>query len=967
MPQRIRRASLLGVLGLIAACGSTRVDAPASFAPAKAAVAGQPAAAPILAGRIDLGDPIPVDPGVRIGTLANGLTYYVRENRMPEQRASLFLVVGAGSVDEDDDQKGLAHMSEHMAFNGTEHFPRQALIDYVESVGMAFGPEVNAFTSLDQTVYMLQVPTDDPELLDTGLRILEDWSHRVTFESGEIDKERGVITEEWRSGLGADERIYNQQMPVLFHGSKYAERHTIGDMDIVASFPHDTIRRFYRDWYRPDLQAVVAVGDFAADSLITRIEALFGDNPAPHHPRPREDPPVPGHAGTLFSVVTDPEATRTTVELMWQSEPRPVETVAEWCELLALDLGTAMLRSRFDELSQAADPPFSFAMADYGQQVRTMSAFTILAMTAENKVARAVEVVAREVERLRRHGFTAGELARARADLLRSLESRTEEAAKTESRRWCFQYMQHFLYGEPIPGPANQLQLARQLLPGITLDEVAAAVTGLVTDGDQVVLVSGPRKDGLAWPDESALAGILASAATAEVEPYEDAALDAPLVAAIPAAVEITAREVDAELGTTTWTLTNGVTVVLKPTAFKNDEVLLAATAWGGTSRIAGVEQLRRIASAADIVAASGVGAFGPVELDKKLAGMVVSCQPQISAYEEGFRGRASPRDLETLCQLVYLYATEPREDPAAFASWQDRLRTWLRNRDADPVNALRDTVEARASSRDPRSRPVTLAEVDAMDLAGSLAFYREVFADCSDLVFVLVGAVDPVAFEPIARTWLGNLPGGGRADRWTDRTTALPDRVLTDTLTRGLDPKGVVQMVFQGEDAWSPEQEYAFESTVAALRIRLREVVREEMSGTYGVRLRGRYVPVPRPRYRLDLGWGCDPARVEELTAAVWQVIEDFRANGPDADTLAKVRETQLREDETSLQDNRYWLRQLAEHRQRGLDPHRILRRAEDVATLSGDLVRDTVRRCLDPQRYVKVVLLPERASTER
>lgn len=954
-----RLLPLLAAVAILLACASARTEAPApAAAPAPASQAAQ---APVLPGQIDLADPVPVDAALRIGTLPNGLRWYVRENRKPEARASLFLVVGAGSVDEDDDQKGLAHMTEHMAFNGTEHFPRQALIDYVESVGMAFGPEVNAFTSLDQTVYMLQVPTDDPELLDTGLRILEDWAHRVTFEDEEIDKERGVIIEEWRSGRNADERIYNQQMPVLFHGSKYAERHTIGDMEIVANFPHDTIRRYYRDWYRPDLQAVIAVGDFAAEAMIARVAELFGDLPQPIEPRPREDPPVPGHSETLYSVVTDPEATRTTVEMVWQGAPRPVANLADWRANLAVDLGTAMLRDRFAELSKAADPPFAFALASYRQQVRTMSALTLMATTTEDKAARAAEALVIEAERVRRHGFTPGELGRARANLLRQLESRTEEQDKTESRRWCFQYLQHFLYGQPIPGPENQLQLARQLLPGITLAEVTAAVTGLMAGTSPVVLVAGPAKPGITWPDEAALASLLATATAGEIAPYADTVLDAPLVATVPAPAAITARAEDPELGTVTWTLTNGITVILKPTTFKNDEVVMAASAWGGTSRIDDVGRLRRVERAAEIVAQSGVGAFDQITLDKQLTGRVVSCRPVIGAYDEGFQGNASPRDLETLCQLVYLYATAPREDPTAFASWQARMRTWFANRDADPMNALRDTVEVRAACGDPRTRPVTLADIEAADLAGSLEFYREVFADCGDLVFVFVGNVDPEAFEPLACTWLGNLPGHGREDRWTDRSAPLPDRVSAETLTRGLDPRGVVQLVFQGEATWSPELAYAFESSIAALRIRLREVVREEKSGTYGVRLRGRFEPVPRPRYRLDVGWGCDPARTDELTAAVWQVLEDFRAHGPDTNTVTKVRETQLREDETNLQDNRYWLRQLVDHRRNGVDPRWILRRPDQVATLSPELIRDTVRQHLDPEAYVKVVLLPE------
>jgi zinc protease len=811
---------------------------------------------------------------------------------------------------------------------------------------------------------MLQVPTDDPELLDTGLRILEEWAHRVSFEDEEIDKERGVIVEEWRTGLGAQDRIFDEQMAVLFRDSKYAERRTIGDMDVIQHHEHDTIRRYYRDWYRPDLQAVIAVGDFEAGAMIARIEELFGAIPARRDPRPRVDPPVPGHRETLYSVVVDPEATSTAVRLQWKHPVHQVETLGDWRRDLVIDLGTAMLRQRFDELSKQADPPFAMAFGGYRQQVRTMDTFMLMAVTEEAKTARAVEALTLEAERVRRHGFTQGELDRARTELLRGLERRVEEADKTESRRWTFQYVQHFLYDIPIPGPEAQLALARQLLPTITAPEVSASITALMPAENRVVMVSGPEKEGLTWPDEAALTAVLAGAVGADVAPYVDETVDAPLVAGTPAPVAIVERQEDPRLGTVTWKLANGVTVIVKPTDFKNDEVLMSAYAWGGTSRIADLDELRRVGSAGMIVSRSGVGAFDPVALDKKLAGKVVSVSPSIGELEEGFSGRCSPRDLDTLCQLVYLFATAPREDPEAFGSMQTMMRTWLANRDADPMSALRDTVSVRTTGGDPRQRPATMEDLEKVELEGSVAFYRDVFADCDDMVFHFVGNVDPAALEPLARTWLGNLPASPREDRWVDRSWPLPAGVSDEDVVKGIDPKSNVQMVFQGEETWSPEAEYALESLVSALRIRTRQVVREEKSGTYGVRIGGWWQTIPRQRYRLNVGWGCDPARVDELTDAIWSVIDEFQRQGPDEETVAKIRETQLREHETALEENGYWLGQLERHHKRGTDAAEILDIEDEVATLSPALIRDAARRYIDRDRYVRVVLLPESAT---
>jgi zinc protease len=382
-------------------------------------------------------------------------------------------------------------------------------------------------------------------------------------------------------------------------------------------------------------------------------------------------------------------------------------------------------------------------------------------------------------------------------------------------------------------------------------------------------------------------------------------------------------------------------------------------------SRIADLDELDRVSLATGIVNKSGVGAFDDVALGKKLTGKIVGVGPSIGELDEGFNGRCSPRDLETLCQLVYLYATEPREDPEGFEAYRSFLLTWFANRDADPMNAMRDTVRVRASNRNPRVRPMNAERLDKSDLAASLAFYRDVFADCGDQTFFFVGNVDLAALEPLARTWLGNLPATGREDHWTDRSWPLPTGISDDTVARGIEPKGNVQIVFQGEGDWSPEDEYALTSLVSCLRIRLRQVIREEKSGTYGVRVGGYWQTMPRERFRLNVGWGCDPERIDELQTAVWEVIDAMMADGPDEETLTKVRETQLRQNETMLQDNRYWLGQLERHHKRGTDPHGILKAPERVATLSADMIKAAANRYIDRDQYVRVVLVPE-AGTE-
>lgn len=916
---------------------------------------------PALAGAVDLTAPVPVDPTVTTGTLPNGLHYYVRHNAKPEQRATLWLVVGAGSVDEDDDQLGLAHLCEHMAFNGTEHFPRQALVSYLESIGMQFGPEVNAYTNQDETVYMLQVPTDKPDPLDTGLRILEDWAHRVTYEDAEIDKERGVVIEEWRLGRGADERMSDEQLPILFHGSRYGQRNTIGNPDILRNAPYETLRRFYRDWYRPDLMAVVAVGDFDAAAVAARVRDLFGAIPAAKSPRPLLKPEVPDHAQTLYAIATDPEASETGVSLVIKHALWPEATVGDFRDGLRGTLANAMLRARLAELSRQADPPFGMAMAMDRRLARTKGMFMLTASVKEDGVARGFDAILTELERARRHGFTPGELERAKFEITRQAEQAAAEMDKTDSGRLARSLQGHFLRGTPYSDATQRLALVRDLLPGITLAEVEARLRQLTDGGSRVVTVEAPRKDGLTVPDEAALGAVVTAVAQRDIPAYVDAQVDAPLVPRVPAPAAITARQHDDVLGTTTWTLANGVRVVLKPTEFKNDEILMWATSPGGSSLIRDDTLFPKVTAAPNIVGSSGVGAFDPTALQKKLAGRLVRVAPFVSTYEEGLRGSASPQDFETLMQMTWLLVTSPREDQAAFRSLIERQRTFLQNRAADPESAFRDTLTALVTSHHPRRQPPRVEDLALQDLPGSLAFYRDRFGDCSDFTFYLVGALDLAKTEPLVCTWLGNLPGGGRKESWRDEGVPLPRGVQERVLHRGTEPKSQVEMVFMGRQEWSPAAEYALESLCDVLRIRLRESIREDKSGTYGVRVGGSLDDRPYGYHRLTVSWGCDPTRVQELTDAVWTQLRDMAANGPDAETLAKVAETQRRNDETNLRRNDYWLGELADYDRRGIDPHAILERNATIDGLTADMVRETARAVIDPQNVVKVVLLPQ------
>jgi zinc protease len=908
----------------------------------------------------DPGARLPVDSQVTVGTLDNGIRFLVRANRRPERRAELRLVVRVGSVFEDDDQLGLAHFAEHMAFNGTARFPRQALVDYLESIGMKFGPEVNAYTSFDETVYMIQVPTDSPAVVTTAFDILEDWASAVSFDSVEIDKERGVVIEEWRAGRGAGARMRDQQLPIILKGSRYADRLPIGKRELLATFPHDAVRRFYRDWYRPGNMAVVAVGDFDPAGVVRRIREHFGRIPAPVSSRPRPTFDVPDNTEPLFAIASDPEATSTSVAVYFKQPLRDASTVAAYRTSIVERLFLNMLNTRLFELSQQADPSILGGGAGQGRFIGTKEVFTLGAGVREGGTLRGLDALLTEAERVARFGFTSVELDRARAELLRSMEQAFAEREKTESSLYADEYVRHVLEAEPIPGIAAELALHRQFLPTVTLDEVNRLARAWVTPHNRVIVVSAPRKDGVPLPTEAELAAVFTAVAGKTIAAHTDTLGDVPLVAQPPRGGRITAERAIPEVGVTEWTLSNGVHVILKPTDFKADEVLVRAVSPGGVSLAR--DDIYPSAEFASMVASvSGAGAFSAVDLQKLLAGKVASVQPYIGDEDEGFSGNASPRDLETLFQLLYLYGTAPRRDTAAFAAFRTRILTFARNRGANPEAVFGDTLMVTMARGHPRVRPLSGALVEAIQLDTALAFYRNRFADFGDFTFFLVGNIQPDSLRSLVETWLGGLPSAGRTEGWRDLGIRPPSGVVQKTVLRGVEPKARTSLVFSGAFDESRKNRYLLRSLGDALEIRLREVLREDMGGVYGVSAGASSRIVPDTAYSVSIGFGADPARIDELVEAVFRELHAFQEAGPADSIVQKVKETQRRTRETQLKENRYWLSQLVAAHLYQTDPRNILTYEELIDALTAADIRDAARRYVRFDNYVRVTLRPE------
>ena len=909
--------------------------------------------------------PVPFDPLVRTGALPNGMRWYVRPNAEPQERAAFRLVVNAGSVLEDDDQQGLAHFLEHMAFNGTENFEKQELVSYLESIGMQFGPEINAYTSFDETVYMLMVPTDDPTIVQTAFDVLADWSRRISLDPEEVIKERGVVLEEWRLGQGAGQRARDEHLPRIFHGARYAERLPIGKPEIIESADPERLARFYRNWYRPDLMALVAVGDFDPDAIIAHIEASFGESWGPSEPPERAQFEIPDHEETLFSVVTDPELTNSSVSVLVKTLREEVATVADFRAAIVEGLFDGMFNQRLRELTEKADPPFLFGRLGGSGLGRSRDAVSLNTSAEDGGIPRALEAVLVEAKRVREHGFTPGELERQKASTLRALRRQFQERSTTRSESFAGRYVAHFLDDSPTPGIDWRWELYQRALPTITLEEVNALIErrDVLVEENRVITVSAPQKDDLPPPTPDELRAVFARIEAIEVEPYQDEVREEPLVAAPPVPGRVVAEDRIDELELTIWTLSNGNRVLVRPTDFKADEFQFTAFSPGGRS-LGTLELDRTLDLATTAVTSGGVGEFSSIELQKKLAGKRANAQPFVSTFEEGLSGGGSPEDLETVLQLAHLHVTAPRKDDEAFGALRQRYIAFLANRASNPDAVYSDSLSVTLSGYHPWSAPFTAEDMAQVDLDRALEFYRERFADVGDLTWVFVGTLDLDTLRPLVEQYVASLPSSGREETWRDPGIDTPEGPLHKVVHAGVDEKARTTLVMHGDFEWTRENRHVFNSLGEGLRIRLREVIREDMSGTYGVQVSTSTALIPSPDWTLTISFGADPQRLDELVAEVLRVLRELRESGLESSYVDKVKEQQRREYEEGLRQNGYWMGNLAFRERYGIDHREQLGTLDVIDGLTVDTVGQAAAKYLPVERVIRVDMMPVRAA---
>ena len=913
--------------------------------------------------QVNLTGKIPVDPKVKIGKLPNGLTYYIRQNKKPENKVELRLVVNAGSILEDADQQGLAHFTEHMAFNGSRHFKKNELVSFLQSIGVQFGADLNASTSFDETIYILPIPLTDPNNLRKGFTVLQDWASGLSFDPDQIDGERGVVLEESRLGKGAEDRMFRKIYPIQYAGSKYAARLPIGKDSIVKNAKYEVVKRFYKQYYRPDLQAVIIVGDINVEETEKLVKEYFGALKNPATERPRIYEKVPERQQSAAIVATDKEATNFSVEVDYPITPSKVQvTVADYRESLVKELFTSLLNQRLHELTQSSRPPFLFAATGYNSLARGYEGFEAYAVAAKAGPDTALNALLTEVERAKKFGFTPGELDRGKKQMLAAFEQLYNNREKTESGNFVDEYIRSFLSKEPIPGIAKEYDYYKTLLPGIKLEEVNALANALKKNEHIFVSLEGPSTSAEKLPDNKALLAEAENALHANVNPYVEKTVAAELLKTKPTP-GIIVSEKQTLKGVTEIVFANGVKAVLKPTDFKNDEIIMTSFHKGGTAKY-GVEDKFNANYASTIVQQMGAGDFSPTDLHNYLAGKTVAAGPSLAALSAGISGHSSIRDFETLLQLTYLYMTSPRKDESLFNGWKDKQKSQMQFALADPQTAFVDTFYKVLFQNNPLG-PIAVPRpeiFDQINLDRSLAIYSEQFGDANDFHFIFVGSFDIEKIKPLLATYLGSLPSQGKPASYVDNGLRRLKGDNQFVFKKGTEQKSLIIGVYSGEIGYTDDLALKADALKEVLNIKIIEDLREKLSAIYGGGIYGGLNKLPYNNYAYILQLPCGPENVDKLVKAAAEEIDSVKKFGINNSYLEKVKKTWIEQYKVQVKENSYWSARLQSIYFQNDDLQRIYDYERLVNAITTDDLKSTANLLFNGQNVLQAILEPEK-----
>lgn len=912
--------------------------------------------------------PLPVDPNVRTGKLENGLTYYIRHNNLPENRADFYIAQKVGSMQEEDNQAGLAHFLEHMAFNGTKNFPGKDMLNYLQDNGIKFGTNINAYTSFDETVYfMSNIPSTNANLMDSALLVLHDWSNAIALEDEELENERGVIREEWRTRGGAQQRLWDQLLPKMYPNSKYAKRMPIGSIDVINNFKPEEIRAYYHKWYRPDLQGIIIVGDVNVDEMEQKVKALFSPIPLNAERAERKYYPVPDNKEPLVAVATDKEARATQLMLFYKHDPLPEElknTQMGYLTSYIKNAAAAMMNQRFTEITQKPDAPFTTAYAyddDYFVS-KTKDAWTVVAQSAEDKIDQALAAMVRETERAKQYGFSASEYDMARTNILKSLENSYNNRDKQRNSNYSQEYVRAFTDGEPFPGIEFEHQFMQAMAPNIPVEAINQTIKQLISDENIVIAVTGPEKEGLVYPSEEELLAVLSEVQADTIAPYAVEVIDEPLVATPPTPGIITKEEKNEAMNATVWTLQNGMKVILKNTDYKDDEILMTGTSIGGYSQYAVQDPVNsRMMSA--VMTLGGVGNFSTSDLPKVLAGKTASARPNINLTTQDFNGSSSIKDFETMLQLVYLYFTAPRKDADAFKSYIQRMEAQLKNQEAEPMVAFSDSITYAIYGDNPLTTRIKLADLKEIDYDRIMEMFQQQFINPGSFVFTFVGNIDTSKVRPVIEQYLASLPGEGVKGEFIKVPMAFKEGETENIFQREMqNPKASVFNTFTGTFERNMKNQILMSMFDQILDIVYTEKVREEEGGTYGVSSAGAISRYPEGQTILQIMFETDPEKMTHLNQIIIDVLKDIAANGPRETDFLKVQEYMNKSYTEKLKENGYWLNILDEIYSYGDDMHTGY--IETVNAVTPENIQEFAADLLNQGNKKTIVMMPKVAE---
>ncbi len=916
--------------------------------------------------QISLSDSIAVDNQVKIGKLSNGLTYYIRQNAYPANKAELRLVLNVGSILETDAQQGLAHFMEHMAFNGSRNFPGNTMVDFLQRNGVKYGADLNAYTSFDETVFMLPVASDRQSLLDSAFLVLQDWAFNNAFDVKEIDKERGVVLEEARLHKGAQQRMSNKYFPFLFNGSKYQYRLPIGEEKVIQTFTPATLKNFYTNWYRPNLMSVVVVGDVDVDEVEEMIVNRFAkyNNPRKAPTRPAITA-VKARNEASAMVVTDPEATSTLVQIFNNIQPQAkIQTWADYRKSIIENLAFSIINNRLSELGKKENSPYLFAFAGNSPFLRGYESITSTVMVKGDQVQGSVDALIREINRARKYGFLPAELSRAKSELKNSAEKSYMERENMQSAGYAAQYVSHFLNQTPLPGIENRHEFIRQVADEITLQEVNEVATQIPGHEKATTLLLAPSAQLNNLPDHAGLVAMVASADKIAVDPYEESAIAEKLIEELPAPGTITASSHNEKLGTFNYTLGNGVTVTLKPTTFKNDEIQMDGWRHGGYQQY-NVNDRYNAQLAANIVENMGFGPFNPVELEKFLAGKSLHVTPYLNPSEEGIEGYSSVKDLETFFQLVYAAMMSPRTDESLFRAYIEQQKAGLQYVSNNPDVTFQDTLQRILYQNHPWTNTIPLiSDYESISLPKAMEYYRKTFNNADGLHFTFVGNIDTTVMLPLIKQYIASLPASKTPHEFHDNQVRMLDGARDILLKRGQEDQAEVLFIWEGLGPATPENQMKLAALLEVLNIEVNEKLREEMGSMYAGGFGGGMSKRPVERFNIQASIPTSPQEVDAVTKALLALIRDAQAGKITRDNLNKVKANWTRQRAQAMENNGFWLQQLSNAFINGTDPEQILTYNDRVNTLTVNDLTQIARSFLDLNQLKRVVRLPVSAQ---